>query len=427
VKDNIIKAEHGDIVQYLLGKYNNHQICCTAYFEKHLNIVVLHKTVAISMNTFPILQSCFVLGNRPWWKIDNKLCDRALSTLSCVSTDESEIINRTLTSSIDIFKGPQIQFTLIKSEMRDILCIKLNHMVSDAGGMKEFLYYFASIYTGLVLKDYPVSHYIATRNSRQLTLQLSVFQKTKMIIHHYYKSDNLKTSKQTLHYNLSGSLNAEPFIVKHEFFLDKLINFSKDHHVTINDLLMTAFIRAIYKAVNVPKTESITIPCPVDIRKYLPDIGVTLFCNLSPVIFCNIGTNIGDTFQETLSKVKIVMDKEKQNLPDAKIATNMKLRFLVNHIPFTWFKTVFIKIFPNPAFVMTNIGVIQKDKLKFGEMEPSNVVMSGSIKEPPALQLAISTYDRKMTFSINLRGSGSDKEKIDSFMDLFISELQECI
>lgn len=426
MKDKIIKVEHGDIVQYLLGKYNNHQIYCALYFENHLNVDSLRKAIDISMNVFPILQSSFVLGSHPCWKINNKFCNLALSILSCLSSEEPDMIHRALTSSIDIFEGPQIQFILLQSEKRDILCIKLNHMVSDVGGMKEFLYYFASIYTELVFKGHCENHYIATRDSRQLTNQLTIFQKAKMVTHHYCRNRNLKTANQALHYDLSGSLNAKPFIVKHELSLAKLIIYSKSYHVTINDLLMTAFIRTIYKVVNVPKTESITIPCPVDIRKYLTGKSIKLFCNLSPVIFCNIGTDIGDTFQETLSKVKMVMDREKQSLPDAKIATNMKLRLIVNHIPFIWFKTIFIKIFPNPAFVMTNIGVIQKDKLKFGETEPSNVVMSGSIKEPPALQLAISTYDGKMTFTINLRGSDSDKEKVSYFMDLFISQLQKC-
>lgn len=428
MKDNIIKTESGDIIQFLLGKYNNHQIHCAVYFDEHLDIDVFYKTTAITMKMFPILQSRFILGKIPFWKVDEHLHDRAITILKCCDSEESSTVDRILTSTINFFEGPQIQFTVVKSEKRDILCIRLNHMVSDVGGLKDYLYQFSSIYTQLVLEGNPTIDYAISRDFRQITSRLSTFKKLTILIRHYPKNKNLKTAGRSLHFDLSGGSYASSFILKRRLSSDKyetLHEYSKKQHVTINDILMTAFIRTIYRSMQISKTESITIPCPVDIRRYFTNIKESLFCNLSPVIFCNIGTDIGDTFQDTLAKVKFVMDGEKRNLPDAKIASNLKLQFLVSHIPFNWFKMVFLKIFPNPAFVMTNIGIIQKEKLMFGKFEPSDIFMSGSVKEPPALQLAVSTYDHKLTFTINLRGSDSDKEKMNSFMDLLLQELPQ--
>lgn len=71
----------------------------------------------------------------------------------------------------------------------------------------------------------------------------------------------------------------------------------------------------------------------------------------------------------------------------------------------------------------THIGVLEKEKLVFGDTAPADAFLTGSIKEPPTLQLAASTFGGEITFTVNLRGTARDKEKINGFFKAFLKEL----
>ncbi len=60
-------------------------------------------------------------------------------------------------------------------------------------------------------------------------------------------------------------------------------------------------------------------------------------------------------------------------------------------------------------------------------IEVVEAYITGSIKYNTYVQLAISTFDNKITLSINLYGTKADQNKISSFLDRFINELQDII
>ncbi len=65
---------------------------------------------------------------------------------------------------------------------------------------------------------------------------------------------------------------------------------------------------------------------------------------------------------------------------------------------------------------MTNIGVLDSERLLFADSTVTNVIMCGSIKYSPHLQISVSTFNDKMTFYVNLYGSKSDRDNITRFL-----------
>lgn len=63
---------------------------------------------------------------------------------------------------------------------------------------------------------------------------------------------------------------------------------------------------------------------------------------------------------------------------------------------------------------MTNIHIIDKDKLIFDDVKIKDAFITPAIryKYPPSFQMAVSTFNDCMTYSISLYGSESDKKKI---------------
>lgn len=70
----------------------------------------------------------------------------------------------------------------------------------------------------------------------------------------------------------------------------------------------------------------------------------------------------------------------------------------------------------NPLIGITNIGIIDSGKLIFGNSPVvADAFVTGSIKYPPYFQLALTSYENSLTFSINLYGFKKDAETINSF------------
>lgn len=72
---------------------------------------------------------------------------------------------------------------------------------------------------------------------------------------------------------------------------------------------------------------------------------------------------------------------------------------------------------------MTNIGIIDSDRIIFGKTPIEDSLITGSIKYPPYFQLALTTYNNSITFSVNLYGSKDDMDLIQKFFVLLDNEL----
>jgi NRPS condensation-like uncharacterized protein len=72
---------------------------------------------------------------------------------------------------------------------------------------------------------------------------------------------------------------------------------------------------------------------------------------------------------------------------------------------------------------MTNVGILDSAKILFGDLRPQDAFLCGSIKNKPYFQLATSSYDGELTLSVNLLGSASDRNRIESFFDRMDAEL----
>ncbi len=194
--------------------------------------------------------------------------------------------------------------------------------------------------------------------------------------------------------------------------------YAKEHEATVNDIMLTAYIRVLFQLFG----KCVTIPCTVALRKYLPNHKGESFCNLCTNLTCNIGEETGKTFEETLYKVKQVMNKQKSDI--ACVKSIVMLEKVFDIFPYKIARGIVEKKFVNPPIAFTNIGVIDKKKFAFGNIEIIEAYMTGSIKYNPYFQLAVSTFDNVATLSVNLYGNQSDKNKVNIFLDRFINELQ---
>lgn len=78
-----------------------------------------------------------------------------------------------------------------------------------------------------------------------------------------------------------------------------------------------------------------------------------------------------------------------------------------------------IKIgYSNPLLAMSNIGILEADKLALLGHEPTDGFMTGAVKYKPYVLLSATSLKGVLTLSMCVRGNDRDKEIVNRFFDL---------
>ena len=128
-----------------------------------------------------------------------------------------------------------------------------------------------------------------------------------------------------------------------------------------------------------------------------------------------------ERFEGTLGRVKAVMDEKK----GADIGLNgfIKLNLLYGILGDKIANGRLKTKLKNPFVCMTNVGILDQDRMAFGNLHPSDAFLCGSIKYKPYFQLAMSSYDGQLTLSVNQCGNADDRDRIRSFLNEVEAEL----
>lgn len=422
LKENSVRyhVEAWDTLQHLfkVKKINDHTLHFVARLSGKLDLDRLKHAVNLSADAFPLIRCRFHESNgRSYWEDQGFTSDEMVRLIETKSTQES--IRQLICKESDATNGPQLKIGIIRSGGIDTLCVTINHMLCDAAGFKDYLYLLSSIYTKIGQNpDYCPESAMGDRKINQVLKTFSTRDKLKIL----FQKNDMSTHDKAM-FDFEEDLE-NPFIemrtVPHEQFC-LLKAYAKAHGATVNDVMLTAFIRVLFHLFG----RVISVPCTIDLRKYLPNRRADGICNLVTNLTCNIGADIGAEFDGTLDKVKLAMKKEKASTSCIKSVALMEIIFMM--LPYNTVRNIIKKSFSNAPIAFTNVGILDKNQLRLGETEMTGAYMTGSIKYNPYFQLAVSTFDNEVTFSVNFYGTQSDKNKIACFCDEFALELKNAI
>jgi NRPS condensation-like uncharacterized protein len=412
----VYRAVPWDILQQLFKteKINNHVLHFNGTCRTTLSVMHLKQAVTLLADSFPLIRcNLRILRGKPVWYDEGYTSD---TIVSFIETDNPAAEQeRFLMQEIDEEHGPQMKAALLRSSGKDELCIIINHMLCDAAGFKEVLYRLASLYTEL-------EEGTAVKNDSMMTdrtvSQISKYIPLRKRIGMYLHQEKLSVrGKQR--FAFEGCLST-PFIESRTVSRDMFVQIKKyaaEHKATVNDIFMTACIRILSNIFGKPDT----LPCTIDVRRFLPEGHAAGVCNLVITIPCTIGQETPGTFEDTLARVKHCMDIRKNDT--ACLKSLIMLENLFNSVPYAAALMILKKVFTNPPVSFTNIGILDKQKLSFGTTDMTDAFMTGSVKYPDYFQLSVSTFNDEVACCVNLYGTESDRRIIASFLDAFMKEL----
>jgi NRPS condensation-like uncharacterized protein len=420
---NSYPAESADIKHFLSGeqKRNDHVLHAVIRYDGLLAIDLLKQAVAMTLRAVPLLTCRFVINRqRAFWQQTDDTVDEIVRFVETEQREEA--VRKNLVIKPDATRGPQMRLSVIRCDGIDTLVIVLNHMICDGGGFRDYLYLLASCYSAL-----------ASRRKTGDPAVVVLPDPSRRSIDQVFNQLNPEQLKRVKMAAIESAPQSEkdalplvgddrcPFILTHDVAADRfdtIRRYAKSRGATINDALFAAYVLALSEVLS---TETIALDCPVNLRAYLPKHYLPGICNLTANILCTLPNRSGASYDDVLLEVSRIMNRQKQNVEPLKVY--WELEHIYRTLPLAEAVKKFPRIYRIPLNGLTNIGILDDDKLKCGNRVAEDAFISGSIKYKPYFQIAVTTFRKKMTFCTNFHGNEKDRRFLDRLVKRMIDFL----
>jgi len=431
---DIIPASGHDICNYLTRySMSNFQIQAIMKLDGRLDFDKMKRAVRLSVDVEPVFGCRFIEDDPPYWKrLDN------IDEINFCSLEEAdnsdEAVMRFLQSSLDMDNDPKVKVKILRSEQYDILAVKLNHACCDGAGAKEYIQLLSNIYSCIDQEDgtfIPEPQIGGRKDQDKLFKGLGVTCPELR----WNPVLDIPKSSWTFPWKQRGGDSIRFAICRlPQGSLDSIYKYGKYREATVNDLILTAFYRTMFKISKPIYSVPMDISSTIDLRRYLPDHKTKAIRNLSGGFVTRIARIMNETFEGTLSRVANATKKIKDSRAGV---NNSRDEEYVEKTSFTYFHDNFDRMsqtseisakFPNyignvcfPG--LSNLGYISTSEIRFGE----NVVTDAYITPPairaPGFLLLASSYNGILTMSIGYYKDSISQKDMDGLLNMVKNEL----
>jgi NRPS condensation-like uncharacterized protein len=415
-----------DVFNYMARYFfSNYQIQCVLKLDGRIDALRLAKAVKLTIEAEPVLGSRFIENSDIcYWKTQTKIDENKICLVRETDNNTEQEIQNFLTASLESYGDPQIQIQVLRGE-NDVLCLKVNHACSDGGGVKEYIQRLAQVYTALCENPaYSLpTNMTGRRDQGQLFECLGVEDSRTLW------NPALAELQPTWAFPCGRGENERPaFLIRHleEEGYQALKAYVSRVGVTINDVLLTAYYRALFEMVKPEYDVPMEILVTVDLRRYLPARKAEAICNLSGFVNARVARIAGELFTDTVNRVHREMKKHKSSQPGLHSAAIFEM---LGQMPFSqvlsMFQTSRREAVQNglASPFLSNLGVISDIPIRFGEREAVAGYMVTPIMFSPGFMLGVSTYRDVLTLTAGVYQSTVQYEKVEEFLDRIVDSL----
>ena len=415
-----LNAELWDKMHYLFRDYNDRMVHVELHYDFEIDVEALKTVLICFFEKAPVLHSSFKDNHvSPYWIVKPYHIDDVLEV--SYPDDVEAAAEAFLTQEIPPENDIQMKVAVFFQDGKTTLCMIENHMCMDGGDFKYFLKAFCKNYNDYI--ENGVSPVDLREGSRSYDQVYNDFSKTEQrMARNLYKNINAKDDHK---FPLTpDSIRDRSFIAKRKISAEKLAQIKaagKKHGATVNDMLLNAYFYILYTLANYSPYEGVSISCAIDLRRHLKDVSDEGLTNHTAWMQCKVPERGKDIFQ-TLQYVKHSSNQFKQDkfmglygLPLLKLGYTIMPHAASEEI---------IKIgYSNPLLAMSNIGILEADKLALCGHEPTDGFMTGAVKYKPFVLLSATTMRNVVTLSMCVRGNDEDKKTVERFFDLMEQSL----
>lgn len=421
-----LNAELWDKMHYLFRDYNDRMVHVELDYDFRINVDALKTVLVCFLEKAPVLHSEFIDNHiRPFWKVKTYDIDEIVTVYETDEADLEEEKHRFLTKCLPPDGDIQMKAAVFFHGDKTALCIIENHMCMDGGDFKYFIKALCANYNNYV--ENGVSPLELRQGTRSYERVYDGFSSTEQrMAKNLYKNINAKDD-HAFPFTESDPGDSS-FIAKHKLSAEKLSQIKaagKSMGATINDMLTAAYFYSLYELAGFDKNESMTVSCAIDLRRHIrntDDMGVTNHTSWMQCCVPERGRDIKETLQYVVrSSNKFKQDKFMGLYGLPLLSLGYKI------LPHAFSEEI-IKIgYSNPLIAMSNIGILEADKLALEGHEPYDAFMSGAVKFKPFALLSVTTLRSEITLSMCVRGNDEDRKIVERLFELMDENIEALI
>lgn len=418
-----LNAELWDKMHYLFRDFNDRMVHAELHYDFEIDIEALKTVMICFLEKAPVLHSSFTDNKiHPYWTVEDYNIDNVVHVYHVDDDELDDRINVFLTQYIPPDAKLQIQVAVFYHNGKTALCIVENHMCMDGGDFKYFLKHLCKNYNEYV--DNHVSPLDLKSGSRAYTQVYEDFTATeKKMAKNLYKNIN-SADKHGFPFT-PDSIRDKSFIARRKLSaetFDKLRASGKKRGATINDMLLTAYFYSLYELANFNPYDGFSISCAIDLRRHIKNSDNSGITNHTAWMQCKVPQKGKDIF-ETLDYVVRSSNQFKEDKFMGLHGLPL-LSFGYKILPHAASEEI-IKIgYANPLLAMSNIGILEVDKLALSGHEPYDGFMSGAVKYKPYALLSATSMRKELTLSMCVRGNEEDEKIVEHFFDLMEQSIE---
>ncbi|MGI6778391.1 MAG: condensation domain-containing protein [Acetivibrionales bacterium] len=432
--NDIFLANGHDISNYIARHgAANLQIQAVMKLDGRVDYDNLSKAVRLSLDEEPVLGCRFIEGEPPYWRRMNNIDQTAFCFFENTGNPD-EAVQEFLESPLDMDRDPMVKVKLIHSEASDIICLKINHVCCDGAGTKEYIQLLSKIYSSINQNsgDYiPQPRTGGRKDQDKLFDALGIEEPEE-------KWNPLLNTPRTMWvfpWRL-GWAGAASFVVCSlpYGYLDAMAAYGKRMGATINDLILTAYYRAMFEYSRPPYGIPMDITSTIDLRRYLPNRKAEAIRNFSGGFVTRIARIKGESFEGTLLRVMHKMNKIKSGLPGLQNAIGgeyiEKLSFeqINDYYKASSEFNKIVRQFPGLGSYLclpglSNLGFISKSPIRFGNSTVTDAYILPPAIRPPGFLLLACSYNGVITLATSFYKDSLRKKDAEKLLNKIKDEL----
>lgn len=430
-QDSPERVQPLELVQYFYSHAHDPIIRCRIDLDGHIDERLLRRAVAISVHAMPLLECVFDPTTCSWEPrgLDSDvgvtvsyISDQQYTSNQCTGShrpSNQNAVEDEFLGTLPSNAAPRIRIHVMRRPAKDALCILADHMVCDGAGFKDHLYLLAKIYSALVCGEdawAPTRGYPLRRDLGQATDDLGAAGRIQIL------ASRTTTPKPSplMRMPLDGE-GDEGHMAVSRIEADA---FARIHSrvkalgASLNDAFLAAYACMIQQ---VTGCSDIMIPCPVDLRVHAPASQRFGICNLTSNYFCHVNVADGERLSELLSRVAAQMRAQKES--DACLKGPILLDSLSRRLGLKGLEKLFFKVADVPEISYSNLGVIDDERLVFGNLGVTDAFIATALKRAPSFQMSLSTFRGVCTMTSCLYADVHDAQLADSLLEAVRGEL----
>ena len=403
----------GDINIFHARLIADQQITFVLAFSERLDRDRLAAAFAVLHQALPVLSSTVEVKGARFRRIAIPGYRPAVSTLN-EPTDRMREIACFTGSPCDPECDPPARLLLLRGRDGDTLCFKIDHVVSDAAGLRYLLPLLAEAYTtGRITQ--PINR---DRGFGQVIRRFSPLS----IVRAASKA-NLPVPGAAL---IQGSLEAPQTFIEHVSIeadrFERMHREAKLAEATINDVLLAGLYQAAFERLPAGDTSAYPVMVPVDMRRYLPEGQRGVLANLSSAVYPSLAPIADETPGDTLNRVKACMGALKQDQPGLGAMLLMSVGALRGG---KMIRDRYRRAAGRGSrFInFTNFGILEEGPLAFGRLSPQRAYGVGPIQYAPGVLIAITTYRGALHLVVQGRGNERFRGFVREFLEALLHRL----